>query len=103
MAKDIQYSDDGLTVTVTLRDDAVFASGNPVTAKDVQFSIMRCKNLGSIILSFICDGIDSIDVVDDYTVPFNPNTPDSAFTAKLCYSALSIIDSEAAKEQGDSL
>lgn len=99
LAKDIQYSDDGLTVTVTLRDDAVFASGNPVTAKDVQFSIMRCKNLKDNP-SFICDGIDSIDVVDDYTVQFNLNTPDSSFTAKLCYNALSIIDSEAAKEQG---
>ncbi len=101
LATGIEYSEDGKTATVTLRNDAVFASGNPVTAKDVQFSIMRCKNLQDNP-SFICDGIDSVDVVDDYTVQFNLNTPDSSFTARLCYNALSILDSELAKEQGAS-
>lgn len=99
LATGIKYSDDGLTATVTIRDDAVFASGNPVTADDVQFSIMRCKNLKDNP-SFICDGIDSIDVIDDHTVQFNLNQPDSAFTAKLSYCSLSIIDSKLAKEQG---
>lgn len=99
LAKSIEFSDDGLTATVTLRDDAVFASGNPVTAEDVQFSVMRCKNLKDNP-SFICDGIDSVDVVDDHTVRFNLNQPDSAFTAKLSYCSLSILDSKLAKEQG---
>lgn len=101
LATGIEFSDDGLTATVTLREDAVFASGNPVTAEDVQFSVMRCKNLQDNP-SFICDGIDSVDVIDEYTVQFNLNQPDSSFTAKLCYSSLSILDSELAIEQGAS-
>lgn len=99
LATGLEYSEDGMTATVTIRDDAVFASGNPVTAEDVQFSIMRCKNLQDNP-SFICDGIDSIDVVDEHTVQFNLNAPDSSFKAKLCYNALSIVDSKLAKEQG---
>ncbi|MCD7867004.1 MAG: ABC transporter substrate-binding protein [Clostridiales bacterium] len=99
LATGIEYSEDGLTATVTIREDVVFASGNPLTAKDVQFSIMRCKYLQDNP-SFICDGIDSIDVIDDYTVQFNLNTPDSSFTSKLAYASMSIIDSELAMEQG---
>lgn len=99
LATGCEFSDDGLTATVTIREDAVFASGNPVTAEDVKFSIMRCKNLKDNP-SFICDGIDSIDVIDDHTVQFNLNTPDSSFTAKLAYASLSVIDSTLAKEQG---
>ncbi len=99
LATGIEYSEDGMTATVTIRDDAVFASGNPVTAEDVQFSIMRCKNLQGNP-AFICDGIDSIDVIDDYTVQFNLNAPDSSLPAKLTYVSTSIIDSELAKEQG---
>ena len=99
LATDCEFSEDGLTATVTIRDDAVFASGNPVTAEDVKFSIMRCKYLKDNP-SFICDGIDSIDVVDDHTVQFNLNTPDSSFTSKLAYASMSVIDSEVAKEHG---
>ncbi len=99
LATGCEFSEDGLTATITIRDDAVFASGNPVTAEDVKFSIMRCKNLKDNP-SFICDVIDSIDVVDDHTVQFNLNTPDSSFTSKLAYCSMSIIDSTLAKEQG---
>lgn len=35
LATGIEYSEDGLTATVTIREDVVFASGNPLTAKDV--------------------------------------------------------------------
>ena len=99
LATGCTFSEDGLTATVTIREDAVFASGNPVTAEDVKFSIMRCKYLKDNP-SFICDGIDSIDVIDDYTVQFHLNAPDSSFTAKLAYASTSILDSKLAKEQG---
>ncbi|MCA9976718.1 MAG: hypothetical protein KC413_13240, partial [Anaerolineales bacterium] len=37
LAQSWQVSDDGLTVTFTLRDDAVWQDGEPVTANDVAF------------------------------------------------------------------
>lgn len=41
LAESWETSDDNRSVTFTLRDDAVFASGNPVTAQDVVYSYSR--------------------------------------------------------------
>ena len=38
-------SADGKTITLTLRDDAVFQSGNPVTAEDAAWSLQRVIKL----------------------------------------------------------
>ena len=45
LAESWEISDDNMTVTFTLRDDAVFASGNPVTAHDVEYSLKRLLTL----------------------------------------------------------
>lgn len=37
-AEDIQVSDDGLTYTVTLRDDIQWSNGDPVTAEDFEYA-----------------------------------------------------------------
>ncbi|MBU1865151.1 MAG: ABC transporter substrate-binding protein, partial [Actinobacteria bacterium] len=39
LATDWTVSDDGLTWTLTLRDDALFHDGTPVTSEDVKYSI----------------------------------------------------------------
>jgi oligopeptide transport system substrate-binding protein len=41
MAKDVKVSDDGLTWTFTIRDDAKWSNGDPVTADDFVFGIQR--------------------------------------------------------------
>lgn len=94
-----EFSEDGLTLTVTLKDGIKFASGNPMTSADVAFSINRCKNLKGNP-SFITDTIDSIETPDEKTVVFNLTEPDSAIISKLTYNALAILDSEVAKENG---
>lgn len=38
MAENVEKSDDGLTITVTLRDDACWSNGDPVTADDFVFA-----------------------------------------------------------------
>src|SRR5205085_178298 len=45
LAKSWTVSPDGKEYTFTLRDDVKFASGNPLTADDVKFSLMRLKNI----------------------------------------------------------
>lgn len=87
-----EFSDDGLTCTMELVEVACFSSGNPLTADDVVFSLMRLKNLQDNP-SFIMDTVDSIEAIDDYTVVFHLNTADSALISKLTYVATSIIDS----------
>lgn len=99
LADTYEFSDDGLTLTVTLKEEATFASGNPVTADDVVFSINRCKNLQGNP-SFICDTIESVEAVDDHTVVFTLNTQDSAILSKLTYSSMAILDSEVVMENG---
>ncbi len=98
LADSYEFSDDGLTLTVKLKD-AKFASGNPVTSADVQFSIERCRNLQDNP-SFICDTIGSIDTPDEKTVVFHLTQVDSAILSKLTYSSLAVLDSAVVKEHG---
>ncbi len=67
LATEWSVSEDGLTYTFKLRDDVVFSSGNPLTAADVVFSLMRLKNIQGNP-AFLAANIASVTAVDDYTV-----------------------------------
>ena len=99
LADTYEFSEDGLTLTVKLKDGLTFASGNKITSADVAFSINRTKNLKGNP-SFICDTIESIETPDDATVIFHLNQPDSAILSKLTYSSLAVLDSAVVKENG---
>ncbi len=99
LADTYEFSEDGLTLTVTLKDGVTFASGNPMTSADVLFSINRCKNLQGNP-SFICDTIESMEAPDDKTVVFHLTQADSAILSKLTYSSLAVLDSAVVKENG---
>ena len=99
LADTYEFSEDGLTLTVTLKDGITFASGNPMTSADVAFSINRCKNLQGNP-AFIADTIDSIETPDEKTIVFRLNQQDSAILSKLTYSSLSVLDSAVVKENG---
>ena len=94
-----EFSEDALTLTVTLKDGITFASGNPMTSADVMFSINRCKNLQGNP-SFICDTIESMEAPDEKTVVFHLTQPDSAILSKLTYSSTAVLDSEVVKANG---
>lgn len=94
-----EFSEDAMTLTVTLKDGITFASGNPMTSADVMFSINRCKNLQGNP-SFICDTIESMEAPDDKTVVFHLTQPDSAILSKLTYSSTAVLDSEVVKANG---
>lgn len=99
LAESYEFSEDNLTLTVKLKQNVTFASGNPMTSADVLFSINRCKNLQGNP-SFICDTIESMEAPDDYTVIFHLTQPDSAILSKLTYSSLAVLDSKVVKENG---
>ena len=64
LADSYEFSEDNKTLTVKLKENVTFASGNKMTSADVAFSINRCKNLQGNP-SFICDTIDSIETPED--------------------------------------
>ena len=72
LATDYQVSDDGLTWTVTIRDDVKFTDGEPLTAKDVAFTYNNCREK-STVNDFTM--LDQAVAVDDTTVEFRMTKP----------------------------
>ncbi len=100
LATEWSVSEDGLTYTFKLRNDVVFASGNPFTAADVAFSLMRLKYIQGNP-AFLAANIVSVTAVDDYTVDIVLSQNDPAFLANLANSnGFSIVNSKLVKENG---
>ncbi|ODT80226.1 MAG: hypothetical protein ABS76_17430 [Pelagibacterium sp. SCN 64-44] len=73
LAESFDYSEDGKTLTVVLRDGLKFQSGADLSSADVVASLERFRESAGIGASFkgVTDGIEAID---DRTVQFNLNT-----------------------------
>ncbi len=74
LAADYEASEDGLVWTFYLREGVKFHTGNTMTASAVKASIERTMERGRGI-SYIWDPVESIDVVDTYTVQFTLREP----------------------------
>ena len=72
LATSMEVSDDGLTWTVSIRDDVVFTDGEPLTAEDVAFTYNTVKATSSVN-DFTM--LDRAEAVDETTVAFHMNTP----------------------------
>lgn len=48
LATDMNVSDDGMTWTVTIRDDVKFTDGEPLTAEDVAFTYNTLRDTSSV-------------------------------------------------------
>jgi len=93
LATDYTVSSDGLKWTVKIRDDVKFHDGEPLTAEDIAFTFNTAANAsGSIDLSMLENAV----AVDDYTVEFELNDPQSTFINKLV--ALGIVPEHAYSE-----
>lgn len=102
LAEEWTVSDDGLVYTFNLRQGVLFHNGREFVADDVRYSFERI--LDPTTASPVVDelaSIDTIDVVDDYTVAINLLTADSSFLAKLMGSSISIVPQEVVEENGD--
>jgi peptide/nickel transport system substrate-binding protein len=84
-------SEDGLTWTVTLREDLTFGDGTPVTAEVVAAQLTRLLTISEsgphqVGLTLGNPYIDTIEAVDDRTIQFNLPAP-IAFFQQLLASA----------------
>ena len=68
LATDWTFSEDGLTLTLNLREGVTFHDGTPFNAEAVKANIERGKTVeGSSVVTDLAD-ISEVVVVDDHTV-----------------------------------
>ena len=72
LATSMEAGGDGLTWTVTIRDDVKFTDGEPLTAEDVAFTYNTVK-ASSSVNDFTM--LDFAEAVDELTVVFHMKTP----------------------------
>lgn len=80
LAESHEISEDRLTWTVKIREDVKFTDGEPLTAEDVVYTYEIAKNSGS---SIDLTMLESVKQVDEYTIEFKLNNPQSTFIEKL--------------------
>ncbi|MDB5204875.1 MAG: family 5 extracellular solute-binding protein peptide/nickel transport system substrate-binding [Candidatus Taylorbacteria bacterium] len=100
LAKDYKVSDDGLTYTVTLKDNIFFQDDVPVTAYDVEFTIKKATD--PIIKSPKAANWEGVvvHVIDEKTIEFTLKKPYAPFIENLTLGILPMhiwkdIDSDA--------
>lgn len=102
VASEYTVDETGKVYTFKLRDDVVFASGNPLTSKDVVWSINRVLNMKDSNAYANIKIVEKVEAPDDYTVVFTLTEADASFLVKLTSNAFCILDSEVVKEHGGS-
>jgi peptide/nickel transport system substrate-binding protein len=88
IASEWTYDADALTWTFTLRDDARFSDGEPITAEDVAFSAdvwMGGENYGSLYA-----GIAGVLTPDEDTVVFQMAAPDTSFPVLMTWTSAAV-------------
>lgn len=91
IATEWSVSDDGLVWTFKIRDDVKFQSGNPLTAKDVAYTMNRMLTLGEGFGYLFTSTVEEAVAVDDTTVEFRCKTRNGTLSAVLV--RLYILDS----------
>lgn len=76
LATSYECSEDGLTWTFTIRDDVKFTDGEPLTARDVAFTVNGIINSSAAEADLSM--VDEAVVVDDTTVELHLNKPFNA-------------------------
>lgn len=96
-----EFSDDGLTATIRLRNDVAFHNtGNRLTASDVIFSWNRLKHVG-LSGSFLATQYwTAVDALDDFTLQLTLPRPNADLAAVLVAPMLSITDKAAVEALG---
>jgi peptide/nickel transport system substrate-binding protein len=99
LAKSWTISPDGKEYTFSLRDDVKFASGNPLTADDVKFSLARLKNIKGNP-GWMMDPLKEVQVVDKTTVKTILSDSFGDWLAVLAGPNSGIVDSKLVMQHG---
>ena len=89
LAKSWDVSEDGLTVTLNLVDNAVFHDGTPITSEDVAFSVDTIKAHHPFKSMFA--PVVSVDTPDAHTAVLNLSKPHPALMLAMSGQLMAII------------
>lgn len=95
-----EWSEDGKSLTMTLREGVVFHDGTPFNAQAVADNIDRSQNLEESRRKSELKSVVGVDVVDDYTVRFNMAAPDATLLAQFADRSGMMVSPTAAKAAG---
>jgi peptide/nickel transport system substrate-binding protein len=102
LARGYTISPDGVTITITLRPDATWHDGSPVTVEDVKWSLDRAVSAKSLAPAQMGTGSmtspDQFRIVDDHTIEVTLPRPDRLGLANLCVPYIMMINSKVAKQ-----
>ncbi|MFJ6453870.1 ABC transporter substrate-binding protein [Paenarthrobacter sp. NPDC091669] len=101
-AESWKFSDDGLTLTLTLREGMTFSNGDPVTAKDVAGTLDRTRTTPGQQQSKLA-AVASIEAPDDRTVVLKLKQPEPALLTNLALAAGVIGDADTLNEKTTAL
>ena len=86
LATEWSSSEDGLTWTMTIRDDAVFQDGEPLTAEDVAYSMNLYKETEAFpFLPSYVEPFTSIEATDETTVTLTTEEPIANFEPSMAF------------------
>ncbi|WP_203247800.1 ABC transporter substrate-binding protein [Sporosarcina beigongshangi] len=94
LAEDYEVTQNGTVWTVTLRNDVQFSDGEPLTAKDVQFTFEKAADSGSVVDLHV---LEKVEALNDTTVEFTLKEAQSTFINTLV--ATGIVPQHAYSEE----
>ena len=100
LATNVERSEDGLKYTFTIRDDAKFSDGQPLTAEDVVFTYETAKKAASAV---DLTAMESVRALSPTQVEFKLSRPWSVFleTAACDGAERILLRRKAEAEKGD--
>ncbi len=121
LAESFETSEDGLTVTITLRDDGAWSNGDPVTAEDFEWSWKRtispelaadyAYQFYGIVGAQEYNGCESncaalqdkvgVNAVDDSTLEVKLTSPQPWFTQQLAHHSFMAVHRPTVEQFGD--
>jgi len=101
LATGYTVSDDGLTITIDIRQGVLFHDGTPMDAEAVKYSLDRAMNLPGSNRASELEQLESVTVVDEDTVELHLSTPFAPLIAQLADRAGMIVSPTAAEAAGE--
>jgi peptide/nickel transport system substrate-binding protein len=101
LATEYQWTEDGKTLTMSLRQGVKFQDGETLDAAAVKYTIERHLKMQGSYRKGEISAVASVDVVDDHKVRLNLASPFAPLLAQLTDRAGMIVSPKAAEAMGD--